>query len=290
MSRDDLLELSLFHLLRAMPATLCSDLGAMLAPRFGKRPHPSEHRNVKALFAALRPDWATSDAALEQAADRLWANITRTFAEFAVSHRMLRAGRVAIEGRGLLEAALTSGRPIVAIFPHLGNWELSEMQFGFLAPHRGAVIVAPPANTTRARIADTVRRQVPAELLPVSKTVWRQALARLKMPGGGVMIAVDEEVNGQCRGPAFSGTPSLDGNLGKAARLAMLTDALVVPFYNERLPGTRFVTHYLPPLELVGRSSDNAALSDAVLRLDAVFQAPIRRLLDQWYMAMFAKP
>lgn len=289
MTGADLLDWSLFYLLRAMPITVCSRAGALLSGPLGRRAHPDEHANAKAVLARLRPDWAADDAALAAAADRLWTNIGRTYAEFAVSHRLLRAGRVGMEGRDHLQAALGSGRPIVAIFPHLGNWELSEMQIGFLAPNRGAVIVAPPDESTRAAIAERIRRKAPADLLPMSKTVWRQALARLKKPGGGIMLAIDEQrADGRVVSPAFDGPPPLDGNLGKAARLALMTQALVVPFYNERLPGARFRTRVLPALELEGAATDAGAVAGAVLRMNEAFRAPVLRLADQWYMALFA--
>lgn len=290
MRRADLFDYGMHYAMRALPMTTCSNLGALLSPRLGKRLHPAEHANVRALFSRLRPEWARDETTLEAAADRLWANIGRTFAEFAVSHRMLRAGRVGMEGREGLEAALAGGSPIVAIFPHLGNWELSEMQIGFLAPHRGAVIVAPPADDARARIAHAVRSRAPAELLPMSRSVWKQALTRLKSPGGGIMIAIDEQVRGVVMGPGLGcGPPRIDGNLGKAARLALMTGALVVPFYNERLAGARFVTHVLPAMTLAGTAGDPAAVIEAVGRMEDALRPPILRLLDQWYMALAAK-
>jgi KDO2-lipid IV(A) lauroyltransferase len=269
-----------------MPIDLCSTIGERLAPLMGKRPSPHEHRNALAVFAKLRPDYAADPQACEQAVNRLWGNIGRTFAEFAVSHRMLRAGRVAIDGADRLDAALASGRPIVAIFPHLGNWELSEMQFGFRAPHRGAVIVAPPARNARSIIAERVRSKVPAELLPMSRTVWRRALEKLKKPGGGVMIAVDEAAEGRVWAPFFDRPLRTDGNLGKAARLALMTNAIVVPFHNERLSGSRSVTRFLPLMDLEGRASDDEAVREAVRRMNDVITEPVVRLLDQWYMAL----
>ena len=80
----------------------------------------------------------------------------------------------------------------------------------------------------------------------------------------------------------------MEGNLGKAARLAMMTGALVVPFYNERLPGVRFITHVLPVMEFDGRPSDAAAIRQAVESMNTALREPIARLLDQWYMALFA--
>ena len=288
MTRQDRIDWILHYAMRGLPMSACSAMGARLAPRLGKAPHPGQHANAKALFAALRPDWACSEVDLEAAVDRLWANIGRTLAEFAVSHRMLNAGRVEIAGRERLDAALASGRPIVALFAHLGNWEMSEMQVCFAAPHRVSVIVAPPARQARAAIAARVRGKAPVELLPLSRSVWRGIVDRLQTPGGIAMLAADEQIHGHVMGPALGRAPRLDGNLGKAARLALMTGAIVLPFYNERKPGARFVTHILPWVELEGRPGDPVAIAAAVQRLDAVMREPILRHLDQWYMALFA--
>ncbi len=286
MTRADLIDWG-FHLaLTGLPIDLCSSIGARLSNAMGRKSYPEEHHRAMRLFARLRPELASDPAACEAAVDRLWANIGRTFAEFAVSHRMLRTGRVAIDGRERLDAILGSGRPIVAVFPHLGNWELSEMQIGFRAPNRVAVIVAPPASTARADIAARVRGRVPARLLLLSPLVWREALANLRRPGGIMMIAADENTNGRVGAPSLDRPLRLDGNLGKAARLAMLTKAVVLPFYNERLGGARFVTRVLPEMEFEGDPKDDAAVSSAVERMDQIFSGPVLRLLDQWYMAL----
>jgi KDO2-lipid IV(A) lauroyltransferase len=290
LNRADLLDWTLHLAMSGMPMDMCSATGARLAPLMGKKSHPDQHRKAMRFIASVRPDLAADPVACEAAVDRLWANVGRTFAEFAVSHRMLRAGRVGMDGADRLNDALSSGRPIVAIFPHLGNWELSEMQFGFHAPHRGAVIVAPPASDAKAQIAHRVRSKAPAELLPISKTVWRKALAKLKQPGGGVMIAIDEQAEGRVWAPFFDRPARVDGNLGKAARLALLTKALVVPFHNERLGGAHFVTRFLPIMELEGKANDDEAILEAVRRMNAVMTEPVLRLIDQWYMALTYSP
>jgi lauroyl/myristoyl acyltransferase len=248
----DLRDWSLHLMMSGMPIDMCSALGARLAPRLGRGTHPVSHDRAMRVMARLRPDLGADPRQCETAVDRLWANIGRTFAEFAVSHRMLKTGRVSIDREDRLDDALKSGRPILAIFPHLGNWELSEMQFGFKAPHRGAVIVQPPKSPARAAMAERIRKQAPAELLTVSRTVWRRGLQRLKQPGGILMVAVDENAGGQVRGPALGRAPRVDSNLGKVARLALTTEAIVLPFYSERLAGAHLTTRFLPIMEFVG--------------------------------------
>lgn len=267
-----------------MPIDACSALGARLAPLLGRLANPVSHERATKLFHEVAP--GTPDAGVE----RLWENVGRTFAEFAVSHRMLKAGRVGIDGEDYLGTALNSGRPIIAVFPHLGNWELAEMQLGFRAPGRVAVIVAPPRSSARAAIAERVRSKVPADLLINSRTVWRHAMTKLRQPGGIFMVAVDENAAGRVWGPLFDRPPRVDGNMGKVVRLALTTGSIVLPFYSERISGAHLISRYLPPLEFDGDGRDQAAVLEGVRRLNATIEPPILRLLDQWYMALAFRP
>jgi hypothetical protein len=55
--------------------------------------------------------------------------------------------------------------------------------------------------------------------------------------------------------------------------------------YCERLAGANFVGHVLEPYEPPA-GIDPAGLVREVTLLDAVFDAPVRRLVSQWYMAI----
>lgn len=268
----------------ALPVEACSALGAKLAGSMGRRRYPAREALARSLIARVRPAWSPQE--VEAAVARLWDCTARTYAEFAVTHRILRHGRAEIRGREHLDAALAPGRPLVAMFLHTGNWELSFMQLAFLLPGRTSLIFDPPRSRSRAAIAHRVRSRAPWRLLPKSRMVWRSGLAALRRPGGILFVAADEDVEGRVGAPAFGRPLRLDGNLGKAARLAMRTGADILPFYNERFAGARFATHVLPPLAIEGRADDDGDVLAAVRRLDAIFDPPTRRLIDQWYMAL----
>jgi KDO2-lipid IV(A) lauroyltransferase len=286
MTPADRVDWALHHAMTAMPSSLCSALGARLAPLMGRKANPRAHADATALFAALRPDWAFDPVCLDAAVDRLWDCTGRTYAEFAISHRLIRSGRVAIVGVAHFDQALASGRPVIALFLHTGNWEVSFMQLAFHAPGRSALIFDPPKQAARAAIALKVRRQAPFDLFPMGRMVWRRALAQLQKPGGVLITAADEAVNGTIGAPFFGRPQRSDGNLGKVARLALRTGAIVVPFYNERHPGPRFTTHVLAPLEFGGAADDEHAVAAAVVAIDAAMTQPTLRLLDQWYMGL----
>jgi lauroyl/myristoyl acyltransferase len=124
----------------------------------------------------------------------------------------------------------------------------------------------------------------------MSPTVWRQAYAKLKQPGGGIMLAIDEYVGRRVAAPSFGRTPRTDGNLGKAVRLALRTRAVIVPFHSERLAGASLVTRILPLVEPVGDPRDDAAVLEVVGQLDRMMEGAILPLLDQWYMALKYRP
>jgi hypothetical protein len=69
-------------------------------------------------------------------------------------------------------------------------------------------------------------------------------------------------------------------------RLALTTDALILPFYCERLAGAHLVSRYLEPLDFKGDPRDQDAVLEGVRVLDSTVEAPVLRLLDQWYMAL----
>lgn len=278
------LDWALFLALKAMPVSLCSAVGAALSPA-ARLTHAAAHRDAKTLFAALRLDWANDPAALEAAVRRLWACTGRTYAEFAISHRLVRSGRVAIENVETIDRAMASGRPVIVIFVHTGNWELSGMQLAYRYPGRGVAIFDPPKQESRAAIVWSVRRQMPVDLIPMSRMIWRHALTRLRQPGGVLWVPADE-FNGRVAAPFFGRPLRIDGNLGKIARLALRTGAIVVPFYGERHPGLRFTTHVLEPLTFSGTPDDDYAVLAAVQAMDAALTPAVIRMLDQWYMAL----
>ena len=189
----------------------------------------------------------------------------------------------------ILDDLIASGRSFILAFVHTGNWEVSGIQLArrYAPGRRGLAIYDPPRNPVHAAIVHHQRATMPADLILLSPRVWRNALERLRQPGGVLWMPVDEFAQGKVSAPFFGRQPTIAHNLGKIARLALRTNALVLPFYGERHPGLTFSTHILPAMEFSGDAGDDAAVLAAVEAIDAVLAPPITRLLDQWYMAFF---
>jgi Kdo2-lipid IVA lauroyltransferase/acyltransferase len=85
-------------------------------------------------------------------------------------------------------------------------------------------------------------------------------------------------------GPALGREISLDANMLIAARLALMSDAVMLPAYVLRTDGAHFVLHFGAPFEPV-RTGDRAAdLAATVAAIDTAITPIVAANLDQWLM------
>ena len=286
MSLAELRDLSLYRLMRSLPVSLVSRLGATLGQILGRRAHPAADARVVAALGRLRPDLAQDPHAREAAQTRLWANVGRVYAEFCVLHKIVPEGRVTIDDPGTFDAVLADGRPVIVPFVHLGNWETMPIQIVDRAPGRLSGLANPrPSNRVRAQVAALQRGRLDATELIVDASVWRRAVQHLERPGGMLFIAADEQqAEDRVSTPACGRPLDSRGNLGKIVRMAARTGAIVLPLYSERLGGAKFVTHVLPPLEFPRKLKISAEEQlHHITRLDALYTPAILRLIDQWF-------
>lgn len=280
-------DLALHRLMQALPVETCSALGAELGLWLGQRSDRASDTRAKALLRRLQPE-ATA-ATIDRQALQLWRNIGRTFAEFSALPRIIAERRVTISAEAMIARIAPDPRPVIVCYAHLGNWEVLGAALSghpTVAAHRRmTAVIAPPTNPARAAVAARLRGTLPVELLHIGPGVWRAVLTRLRQPYGTLFLAVDA-AEGDVDAPLFGRAPRLDGSLGKIVRLAASTGALILPVYCERLPNVRFTAHILEPCEPPATSVDTADLLQHVADLSALFDTPVRRLLDQWYMAI----
>jgi KDO2-lipid IV(A) lauroyltransferase len=285
MSFAELRDLTLYRVMRSLPVSAVSRMGATLGQILGRRAHPAADSRVAAALRHLRSDLALDANALEAARTRLWANVGRVYAEFCVLHKIVPEGRVTIDDPGTFDAVLADGRPVIVPFVHLGNWETMTIQIVERAPGRLGGLANPlPSNRARAQVAAMQRGRLGANVMTIDGNVWRRAVQHLEQPGGILFVAVDAQAGDHVS--TLSGGRALDsrGNLGKIARIAARTGAIVLPLYSERLAGATFVTHVLPPLEFPRKLKISVEEQlHHVAHLDALFSPAILRLIDQWF-------
>jgi KDO2-lipid IV(A) lauroyltransferase len=292
MSMAELRDLSLYRVMRALPVSVVSRIGASLGPILGRRAHPAAAARAAAAMRLLRSDLAVDSDALEAAQARLWANMGRHYAEFCVLHRIVPAGRVTIDDPGTFDAIFADGRPVIVPFVHTGNWETIGIQIADRAPGRLCALAEPlPSNRVRAQIAAMQRGRVPGKVLTMDGSVWRRAVHHLKQPGGILYVAVDEYADGRVWAPSFGRALDARGNLGKLVRIAAYTGAIILPLYSERLAGATFRTHVLPSLEFPRkRKLSREEHLQYIGQLDALFGPAVLRLIEQWFALVEYRP
>jgi KDO2-lipid IV(A) lauroyltransferase len=285
MSLAELRDLSLYRVMRSLPVSAVSRIGATLGQIMGRRAHPAADARVVAALRHFRSDLALEPGALEAAQTRLWANVGRVYAEFCVLHKIVPQGRATIDDPGTFEAVLADGRPVIVPFVHLGNWETIHIQIVDRAPGRLGGLANPlPSNRVRAQVAAMQRGRLGAEVMTIDGNVWRRAVQHLEQRAGILFVASDEQAEDHVSTPSCGRALDSRGNLGKIVRIAARTGAIVLPLYSERLAGASFVTHVLAPLEFPRKLKIGAEEQlHHVAHLDALFSPAILRLIDQWF-------
>lgn len=151
-----------------------------------------------------------------------------------------------VEGEELLEEALASGKGLILLAPHLGNWELAGLFFS--SRYKMAALYSPPNMPEFENYMIKVRGRLGSELVRGD----RRGLARLVSilrEGGVAGILPDQSPRG--KGNAFAPFFGMEvKTMTLVANLIQRTDANVLITYAERLPnaaGFRIVIRRTEP-------------------------------------------
>ena len=149
---------------------------------------------------------------------------------------------LSVEGAQQISAALDSGRGVIVLAPHLGNWEVVGLHLATLG--NTVSLYEPPKLTALGPMIEASRQRSGATLVPTDA----RGLARLlkSVKGGHISgILPDQapsELNSGENAP-FMGQPAFTGTL--ASNMIRRTGALAVFGFAKRVPGG-FEIHYLP--------------------------------------------
>jgi Kdo2-lipid IVA lauroyltransferase/acyltransferase len=277
-----LIDYALHYGLRIGPIASCSAVGCALGVLSGRYRFHAWDRRARDNLRRLRPELGDGPR-LDAILTRMWCQIGRVMTEFSVLDRLWPANRVTVSGSAPISAARAAGRPVIVMGLHLADWEvIAPTLTRLLAPLY--FVYQPPRNRFQHRIAVKVRRRCGAILLPPSLASTRQARRALVDERAALLMFVDELVKGRVNAPAFGRPLRARGNLATVVRLALASDALLVPAYVERQAGTRFHVRFEPPVELARDGGAETVLQENVRRLDALIAPIVLARLDQWLM------
>ncbi len=260
---------AIFYALKLFPARAASAAGEFLGRRMGQSHHPDATRAAMDNLRRLRPDDPESGRAAAVA--RMWGHVGRLQAETAVIDRMWDSTAIAVHNEESVQRALRSGRPIVFVFAHLGNWELLAIAGQRMGVELNVVYELLPERF-ELELALRARAGLGYRLIPPNRAGVRQMLAALGRREA-VALAIDEYKDGNVIAPPFGRPPRRGTNASFAAKLARQFNALVVPASCLRTGPFAFSIRFLDPLE--------PPAADA---LEALCESWIRADPEQWYM------
>lgn len=258
-----------YHVFRLFPPRFVSDLGERLGRRFGPSRNPGSTRAAIANLRRIRPDYSASQCA--EAVVTMWGQIGRVQAETAVMERMWESAAISVRNGEIMQRAVQSRRPVIFVFPHLGNWEL----LAILAQRLGATVpsvyeILPDRN--EFELVQRSRRRIGHKVIAPDRGGLFTLLRTLRR-GDAVGLGIDEFKDGNVIAPSFGRLPRRDTNARLIESLARKFNALVIPLYCLRTAPFAFTLTVLDPLE---RPSAG--------QLDALCEAWIKANPEQWYM------
>ena len=234
-----LLYLAADGIVRALPTLAADRLGVGIARLAFSLRVPARARLEENLARLL--DCAPGPP-LEATAREAFDNFARCFIDFLrLGHARPGelAGAVEVHGAEHLEAARASGRGVILLSAHLGNWELGAAWLAAGGPPVHLVARSHPSPWVDRFYAR--RRHAWGVRLMPDRPLWRPAAAALRRCEWVALMAD--------RSTPELGTGRRASVCAWAAVLARRTGALVLPAVIVRQPGGRYALHVERPLE-----------------------------------------
>ncbi|WP_166266267.1 lysophospholipid acyltransferase family protein [Marinobacter caseinilyticus] len=187
-----------------------------------------------------------------------------------------------IDGEDLLHQSLNSGKGLILLAPHLGNWELVGLYFS--SQYKMAALYSPPNMAEFEDYMIKVRGRLGSELVRGD----RRGLARLASilrEGGIAGILPDQSPRG--KGNAFAPFFGMDvKTMTLASKLMQRTGAQVLVTYAERLPdaqGFRIVIRKADagmddPDSIKAATAMNHSIEQCVKAIPAQYQWEYKRM------------
>ena len=258
-----------YYALRLLPAHTVSGIGGMLGVAAGRFRFPELTARCEHSLGIIRPDFTAAQRA--DVVRRMWSNVGRAEAEMAVLERLSDEVDITLVGQRHFEEPMRAGRPIVFVFPHLGNWEA----LAIVGRRHGVilnVIYEELKNRFERRLAEKSRRKIGYRLIPPNRAGLREIVLALER-GEALGIAIDEYRDGNVIAPAFGRAMPDESNIRYALRLARKYGAALVPVVCIRTSPHNF--------ELTVHEEMRDPLAE---NLNSLCESWIRAHPEQWYM------
>lgn len=244
----------------------------LIAPRLRRHERALQH------LAAAYP--TMSAAEIDALARTMWMHLGRTFAESLMVDRIVKAGRVEDASGPLVETVKASGKGVVFVSLHTGNWELVVIP----TVTSGIKVAGVYQRMKNPKVDDYValvrRDRYPRGLFVKGANVGKKLL-RIVRSGGAIALLADLRDRNGLSVPFF-GRPAPSTTF--PALLARGSDALLVAARVIRTGGVRFRIE-AEILDVPRTDDRDADVDEATRRTHQLFEKWVREYPEQWMWA-----
>lgn len=265
--------LKVLSLLSLPAAQRIGSLAGRLGWRTAKRARRITEINIKACFPELPAE------AQEQLARESLIETAKTALEIPLMwewpvERCLGLIKE-VRGQGLVDDALSRGKGLLLLAPHLGNWELAGLYFS--SRYQMAALYSPPNMPELEPYMSRVRGRLGSELVRPDRRGLLRLITILREGGvAGVLPDQSPTPAGGTFAPFF-GIQVLTMKL--VTKIIAKTGTSVLVTYAERLPhGEGFRIHVMPP----DRRLFDTDLAASTTGLNASVEACVREIPNQY--------
>jgi len=190
------------------------------------------------------------------------------------------AGRVTLEGAAEFLSRVTSGKPVVLVLPHLGDWELGGAWMASVGPGISTIVEdLSDESMTEWFLKTRTALGMRVELLSARSVAW---LLKELRQGRTVALLVDRDLTGNgvdtelfghhvalARGPAY---------------LAERSGAPVIPVAAYQEPHGRVRISFWPAIVASGEDERGARVEALTHEIARVFEEMISYAPEQWHV------
>jgi len=237
-------------------------------------PASTARANLKAAYPDKRRD------EIETIVQSVCESLGRVVAEYPHldKFKLGPEGRILVEGREHIDAALRTGKGVMFISGHFANWEtmpITATQLGL----EGAIVYRPPNNPYVDRYISRMRASGgPKEQITKSASGTRRIFTLLRR-GKAILMLVDQKTWQGVPAPFF-GRDAMTTPV--PASLALKMGAILLPASAERLDGARFCVRIYPAIEFEPSGNAERDVLALTAKVNAVIESIVRERPAQW--------
>lgn len=261
---------------RILPLDWASDFSGWLGRCFGGLLKGSSQKAFRNLDRAM-PE-LSKDAQKELVRD-MWDNLGRIIGEHANLNRLYHGNRIQITGMEHLRKADESGRTLLFVTAHFGNWELTPLVINKNIRNPLALVYRAPNNPYLDRLLRHSRKQATENQFRKGKQGAKEIVKSIRA-GHHVGLLTDQKMNDGIAVPFFG----MDAMTAPAiAQLALRYDCDILPCHIKRKGRScHFEMQFEPLLDIDHSDKSEANIHKIMININQMMEGWIRQAPAQW--------